>query len=162
VDTDGSGADPGGGGGLRLDAEDEAGGGDRHAAKADEVAGEAWKNIQDKTKAGDVAGVVPEAQKLVETSARSLAVPRLRWSAQDAAKPEIGKVAEFEAAARNLNPPRACVTRQAATRRHPGRRQTFGRQGAARAKRRPVRRTARTALEKGVARDSKRSRSPSH
>src|SRR5205085_7567563 len=32
--------------------------------------GEAWKNIQDKTKAGDVAGVVPEAQKLVDTSAQ--------------------------------------------------------------------------------------------
>jgi cytochrome c556 len=30
--------------------------------------GEAWKSIQDKTKAGDVAGVVPEAQKLVDTS----------------------------------------------------------------------------------------------
>src|SRR5436309_1780760 len=30
--------------------------------------GAAWKNIQDKTKAGDVAGLLPDAQKLVDTS----------------------------------------------------------------------------------------------
>jgi len=67
--------------------------------------GEAWKNIQDKTKAGDVAGVVPEAQKLVDTSHQipalfpegSLGPPKT------AAKPEIWqKWPEFEAAAKNL------------------------------------------------------------
>src|SRR5919201_6336371 len=67
--------------------------------------GEAWKNIQDKTKAGDIAGVVPEAQKLVETSDKipalfpegSLGPPKT------AAKPEIWqKWSEFEAAAKNL------------------------------------------------------------
>ena len=67
--------------------------------------GEAWKNIQDKTKAGDVAGVVPEAQKLVDTSAQ---IPALFPEGsvgppKTAAKPEIWqKWPDFEAAARNL------------------------------------------------------------
>ena len=30
--------------------------------------GKAWKDIQDKTKAGDIKGVVPDAEKLVQTS----------------------------------------------------------------------------------------------
>jgi cytochrome c556 len=67
--------------------------------------GEAWKNIQDKTKAGDVAGVVPEAQKLVDTSHQ---IPALfpegsLGPTKTAAKPEIWqKWPEFEAAAKNL------------------------------------------------------------
>jgi cytochrome c556 len=53
--------------------------------------GEAWKSIQDKTKAGDIAGVVPEAQKLVETSDK---IPTLfpegsLGPTKTAAKPEI-------------------------------------------------------------------------
>jgi len=67
--------------------------------------GEAWKAIQDKTKAGDVSGVVPEAQKLVETSEK---IPGLfpegsLGPTKTAAKPEIWqKWPEFEAAAKNL------------------------------------------------------------
>jgi len=67
--------------------------------------GEAWKSIQDKTKAGDVAGVVPEAQKLVDTSHQ---IPTLfpegsLGPTKTAAKPEIWqKWPEFEAAAKNL------------------------------------------------------------
>jgi cytochrome c556 len=67
--------------------------------------GEAWKNIQDKTKAGGVAGVVPEAQKLVDTSHQ---IPALfpegsLGPTKTAAKPEIWqKWPEFEAAAKNL------------------------------------------------------------
>jgi cytochrome c556 len=67
--------------------------------------GEAGKNIQDKTKAGDVAGVVPEAQKLVDTSHQ---IPALfpegsLGPTKTAAKPEIWqKWPEFEAAAKNL------------------------------------------------------------
>jgi len=67
--------------------------------------GEAWKNIQDKTKAGDVAGVVPEAQKLVDTSQQ---IPALfpegsLGPTKTAAKPEIWqKWPDFEAAAKNL------------------------------------------------------------
>jgi cytochrome c556 len=67
--------------------------------------GEAWKKIQDKTKAGDVAGVVPEAEKLVQTSKE---IPRLFPEGsldpkKSAAKPEVwAKRPEFEAAAKNL------------------------------------------------------------
>jgi len=67
--------------------------------------GEAWKSIQDKTKAGDITGVVPEAQKLVETSDK---IPTLfpegsLGPTKTAAKPEIWqKWPEFEAAAKNL------------------------------------------------------------
>jgi cytochrome c556 len=67
--------------------------------------GEAWKSIQDKTKAGDIAGVAPDAQKLVDTSAQ---IPALfpegsLGPTKTAAKPEIWqKWPEFEAAAKNL------------------------------------------------------------
>ncbi len=67
--------------------------------------GEAWKAIQEKTKAGDVAAVVPEAEKLVQTSKE---IPRLFPEGslkpeKSAAKPEIwAKWPEFEAAAKNL------------------------------------------------------------
>ena len=67
--------------------------------------GEAWKNIQDKTKAGDVAGVVPEAQKLVDTSHQSptLFPEGSLGPPKTAAKPEIWqKWPEFEAAATTL------------------------------------------------------------
>lgn len=67
--------------------------------------GAAWKNIQDKTKAGDIAGVVPEAQKLSDTSKQ---IPKLFPEGslnpqKSAAKPEIwSKRSDFEAAAKNL------------------------------------------------------------
>jgi cytochrome c556 len=67
--------------------------------------GEAWKAIQEKTKAGDVAAVVPEAEKLVQTSKE---IPRLFPEGslnpeKSAAKPEIwAKWPDFEAAAKNL------------------------------------------------------------
>jgi cytochrome c556 len=78
--------------------------------------GEAWKNIQDKTKAGDVAGVVPEAQKLVDTSHQ---IPALfpegsLGPTKTAAKPEIWqKWPEFEAAAKNLENRSATLRDQA-------------------------------------------------
>lgn len=68
--------------------------------------GAAWKNIQDKTKAGDIAGLVPDAQKLVDTSKD---IPKLFPEGslnpqKSAAKPEIwAKRSEFEAAAKNLH-----------------------------------------------------------
>ena len=67
--------------------------------------GAAWKNIQDKTKAGDIAGLVPDAQKLVDTSKE---IPKLfpegsTGPTKTAAKPEIwAKWSDFEAAAKNL------------------------------------------------------------
>ncbi len=67
--------------------------------------GAAWKAIQDKAKAGDIAGVAPEAQKLVDTADK---IPALfpegsLGPTKTAAKPEIWqKWAEFEAAAKNL------------------------------------------------------------
>ena len=67
--------------------------------------GAAWKNIQDKTKAGDVAGLLPDAQKLVDTSKQ---IPKLFPEGslnpeKSAAKPEIwAKWSDFEAAAKNL------------------------------------------------------------
>ena len=67
--------------------------------------GEAWKQIQEKTKAGDVAAVVPEAEKLVQTSKE---IPRLFPEGsldpkKSAAKPEIwAKWSDFESAAKNL------------------------------------------------------------
>jgi len=78
--------------------------------------GEAWKNIQDKTKAGDIAGVVPEAQKLVDTSDK---IPALfpegsLGPTKTAAKPEIWqKWPEFEAAAKNLENRAAALRDQA-------------------------------------------------
>src|SRR4030095_3322069 len=67
--------------------------------------GAAWKNIQDKTKAGQVTELVPDAEKLASTSKE---IPRLfpegSWNPEkSAAKPEIWqKRAEFDAAAKNL------------------------------------------------------------
>jgi cytochrome c556 len=67
--------------------------------------GAAWKNIQDKTKAGQVKEVVPDAEKLLSTSKR---IPTLFPEGslnpeKSAAKPEIWqKRAEFDAAAKNL------------------------------------------------------------
>jgi cytochrome c556 len=67
--------------------------------------GAAWKAIQDKAKAGDIAGVVPEAQKLADTADK---IPALfpegsLGPTKTAAKPEIWqKWPEFEAAAKNL------------------------------------------------------------
>jgi cytochrome c556 len=67
--------------------------------------GAAWKNIQDKTKAGQVKDLVPDAEKLASTSKE---IPGLFPEGslnpeKSAAKPEIWqKRAEFDAAAKNL------------------------------------------------------------
>jgi cytochrome c556 len=67
--------------------------------------GAAWKNVQDKTKAGQVKEVVPDAEKLVSTSKEISALfPEGSLNPEkSAAKPEIWqKRAEFDAAAKNL------------------------------------------------------------
>jgi cytochrome c556 len=67
--------------------------------------GAAWKNIQDKAKAGQVKDLVPDAEKLASTSKE---IPGLFPEGslnpeKSAAKPEIWqKRAEFDAAAKNL------------------------------------------------------------
>ena len=67
--------------------------------------GKAWKDIQDKTKAGQIAAIVPDAEKLAETSHRIPALfPEGSLNPEkSAAKPEIWqKRTEFDAAAKNL------------------------------------------------------------
>jgi cytochrome c556 len=67
--------------------------------------GAAWKNIQDKTKAGQVKDLVPDAEKLASTSKEIPALfPEGSLNPEkSAAKPEIWqKRAEFDAAAKNL------------------------------------------------------------
>jgi cytochrome c556 len=67
--------------------------------------GAAWKNIQDKTKAGQITEVVPDAEKLVLTSTQIVALfPEGSLDPEkSAAKPEIWqKKPEFDAAAKNL------------------------------------------------------------
>ena len=67
--------------------------------------GAAWKNIQDKTKAGQVKEVVPDAEKLASTAKEipSLFPEGSLNPEKSAAKPEIWeKRAEFDAAAKNL------------------------------------------------------------
>jgi cytochrome c556 len=67
--------------------------------------GAAWKNIQDKTKAGQVKELIPDVEKLLTTSKE---IPTLFPEGslnpeKSAAKPEIWqKRAEFDAAAKNL------------------------------------------------------------
>jgi cytochrome c556 len=67
--------------------------------------GAAWRMIQDKAKAGQVAAIAPDAEKLASTARQ---IPTLFPEgslnpAKSAAKPEIWqKRAEFEAAAKNL------------------------------------------------------------
>jgi cytochrome c556 len=67
--------------------------------------GAAWRSIQDKAKAGQVAAIVPDAEKLATTSKE---IPGLFPEGslapdKSAAKPEIWqKRAEFDAAAKNL------------------------------------------------------------
>ncbi len=67
--------------------------------------GAAWKNVQDKAKAGQIAAIVPDAEKLAQTSKE---IPKLFPEgsldpAKSAAKPEIWqKRADFDAAAKNL------------------------------------------------------------
>jgi cytochrome c556 len=67
--------------------------------------GAAWKNIQDKAKAGQVKDLVPDADKLASTAKE---IPTLFPEGslnpeKSAAKPEIWqKRAEFDAAAKNL------------------------------------------------------------
>jgi cytochrome c556 len=67
--------------------------------------GAAWKNVQDKAKAGQIQAIVPDADKLVQTSKQIPALfPEGSLDPQkSAAKPEIWqKRAEFDAAAKNL------------------------------------------------------------
>ena len=67
--------------------------------------GAAWKNVQDKAKSGQIAAIVPDAEKLAQTSKE---IPKLFPEgsldpAKSAAKPEIWqKRADFDAAAKNL------------------------------------------------------------
>ena len=67
--------------------------------------GKAWKSIQDKTKAGEITAIVPDAENLAATSQE---IPKLFPEGslnpeKSAAKPEIWqKRAEFDAAAKNL------------------------------------------------------------
>jgi cytochrome c556 len=67
--------------------------------------GKAWKDIQDKTKAGQIAAIVPDAEKLAGTSKK---IPDLFPEGslnpeKSNAKPEIWqKRADFDAAAKNL------------------------------------------------------------
>jgi cytochrome c556 len=67
--------------------------------------GAAWKNIQDKTKAGQIQALTPDAEKLAATAKE---IPTLFPEGslnpeKSAAKPEIWqKRAEFAAAAKNL------------------------------------------------------------
>jgi len=67
--------------------------------------GAAWKNVQDKAKAGQIAAIVPDAEKLASTSKEiSKLFPEGSLDpAKSSAKPEIWqKRAEFDAAAKNL------------------------------------------------------------
>jgi len=67
--------------------------------------GAAWKNIQDKTKAGQITALVPDAEKLVVTSTQIVALfPEGSLDPdKSAAKPEIWqKKGDFDAAAKNL------------------------------------------------------------
>jgi cytochrome c556 len=67
--------------------------------------GATWRAIQDKAKAGQIAALAPDAEKLVATSKQ---IPELFPEgsldpAKSAAKPEIWqKRAEFDAAAKNM------------------------------------------------------------
>jgi cytochrome c556 len=67
--------------------------------------GAAWRNVQDKAKAGQIQAIVPDAEKLAQTSKQ---IPALFPEgsldpAKSAAKPEIWqKKSEFDAAAKNL------------------------------------------------------------
>jgi cytochrome c556 len=66
--------------------------------------GAAWKGVQDKTKAGDLAGVAAEADVLA-MNAKKIAplFPPGSLEGKTAAKPEIWqKWAEFEASAKNM------------------------------------------------------------
>ena len=66
--------------------------------------GAAWKGVQDKTKAGDMAGVAADAETLVQGSKKIPALfPPGSLEGKTAAKPEIWqKWAEFEAAAKTM------------------------------------------------------------
>jgi cytochrome c556 len=66
--------------------------------------GEVWKGVQAKTKAGNIAGVAVDADKLVESSKKIPALfPPGSLEGKTAAKPEIWqKWSEFEAAAKNM------------------------------------------------------------
>jgi cytochrome c556 len=67
--------------------------------------GAAWRNVQDKAKAGQITAIVPDAEKLAQ-SAKMIPALFPEGSldpAKSAAKPEIWqKKGEFDAAAKNL------------------------------------------------------------
>jgi cytochrome c556 len=67
--------------------------------------GAAWRAVQDKAKAGQIAAIAPDAEKLASTAKQIPALfPEGSLNpAKSAAKPEIWqKRAEFDAAAKNL------------------------------------------------------------
>jgi cytochrome c556 len=67
--------------------------------------GATWKSVQDKAKAGQIAAIVPDAEKLAATAKEIPALfPEGSLNPEkSAAKPEIWqKRAEFDAAAKNL------------------------------------------------------------
>ena len=66
--------------------------------------GAAWKGVQDKTKAGDIAGVAADADTMAQNAKKIPALfPPGSLEGKTAAKPEIWqKWAEFEASAKNF------------------------------------------------------------
>jgi len=66
--------------------------------------GDLWKSIQDKTKAGEIAGIAPDADRLAQNAKKIPSLfPPGSLEGKTAAKPEIWqKWPEFEAAAKNL------------------------------------------------------------
>ena len=66
--------------------------------------GAAWKGVQDKTKAGDIAGVAVDADTMAQNAKKIPALfPPGSLEGKTAAKPEIWqKWAEFEASAKNF------------------------------------------------------------
>lgn len=66
--------------------------------------GAAWKNVQDKTKAGNIAGVAADADTMAQNAKKIPSLfPPGSLEGKTAAKPEIWqKWAEFEASAKNF------------------------------------------------------------
>jgi cytochrome c556 len=66
--------------------------------------GDAWKNVQDKAKAGDIKGLAADANVMAQNAKKIPAMfPQGSLVGKTAAKPEIWqKWAEFEAAAKNM------------------------------------------------------------
>ena len=66
--------------------------------------GDAWKNVQDKAKAGNIAGIAADAEVMAQNAKRIPSLfPPGSLVGKTAAKPEIWqKWSEFEAAAKNF------------------------------------------------------------